>query len=47
MQNTFVLGADIGGFHVTAAMINLKSSTILPGSLFRRNIDSHGSQEAI
>jgi len=47
MKNTFILGADIGGSHITTAIIDLKTSVILPGTLFRLPVDSHGTREEV
>jgi glucokinase len=42
-----VLGADIGGSHITTALIDLKTSRILPGTLVRKAVNSHGSTAEI
>lgn len=47
MDNPIVLGIDIGGSHATAALVNLDTCILLPGSLERREIDSQGTVEEI
>jgi len=42
-----VLGVDIGGSHITAALINIKSGQIVEGSLSRTKVDSQGSVAGI
>lgn len=38
MKNPFIAGVDIGGSHITAALVNLPTSTIVPGSTARKTI---------
>jgi glucokinase len=47
MNKTLVLGADIGGTHITTALIDLASSSILPGTMVRRQVNSHASAAEI
>ncbi|WP_316785891.1 ROK family protein [Pedobacter frigiditerrae] len=47
INDSIAIGADIGGTHITAALVDLKEKRILPGSFIREKIDSHGSQEQI
>lgn len=42
-----VLGVDIGGSHVTAALIDLETRTIVDGSLKRKTVDATASAEKI
>jgi len=51
MQNsqstTYVLTADIGGSHITAAVCHLEAKTIVPQSLVRHELSSKASAEII
>jgi len=47
MNNSFILSADIGGSHITAAIIDLETSIILPSTLVRRHVDAHQDAEEI
>lgn len=38
--NDTVVGIDIGGTHISAALVNLKTRALLPNSLRRRDVDS-------
>ncbi|SIN89422.1 ROK family protein [Chitinophaga niabensis] len=42
-----VLGVDIGGSHITTALIDLESRNLLPGSYHRERVNSNGSAEEI
>ncbi|SFN24461.1 glucokinase [Chitinophaga sp. YR627] len=42
-----VLAVDIGGSHITTALVDMQQRTLLPRSLWRANINSHGSAEEI
>lgn len=46
MINT-VLGVDIGGSHITAALVDLETKAIVAGSEKRKFVDSNGSAEEI
>jgi glucokinase len=46
MSNT-VLGVDIGGSHITAALVDLETKVIVAGSEKREFVDSNGSAEEI
>jgi len=46
MTNT-VLGVDIGGSHITAALVDLETRSIVTGSGKRKFVDSNGSAEEI
>ncbi len=43
MNNSLVIGIDIGGSHITAACIDLNSRAITSGSIFRNSVNSKGS----
>lgn len=47
MNNNLVLGADIGGSHITTALIDLETSRILPGTMVRKQVNAHGTAAAI
>lgn len=47
MDNIEILCADIGGSHIAAAMVDLKTQTSVPKTLVRRNVNSNGSAEEI
>jgi len=47
MNDSFILGVDIGGSHITAALIDLGKNTILLDSLVRQNVNSRQSAEEI
>lgn len=47
MDNNIVVGIDIGGSHITAALIDLQAHAIIPRSLIRRHINSKGTAEQI
>lgn len=36
-----VLGVDVGGSHITAAVVDLKKRALVPHSVIRRKIDAH------
>ncbi|MEP7144304.1 MAG: ROK family protein [Ferruginibacter sp.] len=42
MNNNIVTGIDIGGSHITAALIDLQAHAIIHGSLIRRAVNSKG-----
>lgn len=46
-KTTLILTADIGGSHITAAICDLESHSILPQSITRVDVDSKGSAEYI
>ncbi len=46
-MNSFAVGVDIGGSHITAALIDLDNKTLLEGSRCRATVDALGSAEAI
>lgn len=48
MRNeSLVIGADIGGSHITAALVELETKKIFPGSLIRSRVNSHADAEHI
>jgi len=47
MNNSFILSADIGGSQITAAIIDLQTSIVLPNTLVRRHVDAHENAEEI
>ena len=40
MNKSYAVGADVGGSHVTAAVIDLDHGTILPDTLRERDVDT-------
>lgn len=46
MQET-VLGVDVGGSHITAAIVDTVGRSVVPHSLVREKIDAHASASAI
>ncbi|MDQ0638065.1 glucokinase [Pedobacter sp. W3I1] len=46
-NNQYVLGIDIGGSHITAALLDMQQRNILKNSYTRERVDSHGSTEQI
>jgi glucokinase len=46
-NNSFVLVADIGGSHITSAICDLRSSTLVPGSVKRAEFSSKGAAEQV
>ena len=47
MNNNIVVGVDIGGSHITAALIDLQAHAIIRDSLVRRQINSNGDADQI
>lgn len=47
MNNNIRLGADIGGSHITAALVDVKNERIVAGSAIRTRVDSKASADAI
>ncbi|PSL30920.1 ROK family protein [Chitinophaga ginsengisoli] len=41
MKDTQVLSVDIGGSHITTALVDMQRRTFLPDSIYREHIDSH------
>lgn len=46
-NNRYVLGVDIGGTHITAALMNIEKKELVRGSKKRANVNSHGSADSI
>lgn len=46
-MNNIVLGADIGGSHITTALINLETQELVAQTLKRERVNPHGSPEEI
>lgn len=46
-NDSLVVGVDIGGSHITAAVVDLESKCLLPDSRLRKPVNSHGSEEEI
>lgn len=47
MKNSTALGIDIGGSHITAALVDLGTRSVIEGSWKRTRIDSHGEATEI
>lgn len=47
MQEYTIVGADIGGSHITAALVDLKQRVMLHDTLIRRKVNSHGTAPEI
>lgn len=47
MNSNIILGADIGGSHISSALVDIKSGKILEGTSFRKKIDAHGEASEI
>jgi glucokinase len=47
IDHPFVLGTDIGGTHITAALVNLDTKKIVEESRVRTKVNSHGTAEEI
>jgi glucokinase len=43
----FAIGADIGGTHITAALIDLRNKTVIPSSIKRAGVNAAGTAEEI
>ncbi|TCD15649.1 ROK family protein [Pedobacter psychrodurus] len=46
-NNQYVLGIDIGGSHITAALLDMQQRNILKNTYTRERVDSHASAEQI
>lgn len=46
-QNTYILASDIGGSHITSAIVNCKDWTILTSTLYRREVNSLADAKSI
>ncbi|WP_421944731.1 ROK family protein [Pedobacter sp.] len=47
MSNNIILGVDIGGSHISSALVNIKNGKILDGTSFRKKIDAHAKTAEI
>jgi glucokinase len=47
MEKPSVLGIDIGGTHITAALVDLENGTLIPNSIKRSAVNSLGSKTEI
>jgi glucokinase len=47
MQNSIVAGADIGGSHITVALVDLKSRSVIKDSFVREHVNAHGQVDEI
>lgn len=47
MRQSIALGVDIGGSHITAALVDLETQSLVPGSQIRRHINAQGTAEEI
>lgn len=47
MDHSIVLGADVGGSHITAALVNLSTRSLLPETRVRKHVNPHGSVDEI
>ena len=47
INNSFVIGADVGGTHITAALVDVQQRAIIDDSLVRKKVDAHSSLESI
>lgn len=47
MSDSIVLGVDIGGSHITAALVNLATKELLEDSYTRMKVDAHGTATEI
>lgn len=43
LNDAIAVGADIGGSHITTALIDLENRTLIAGSYYRAHIDANGS----
>jgi glucokinase len=46
-NSNLAIGADIGGTHITAALIDLNNKTIVPSSIKRNHVNAEGTAEEI
>lgn len=47
MQKRYVIGADIGGSHISTVVIDLKSESVITGSQSSYKVDKNGTAKAI
>lgn len=46
-DNNYVLGAEIGGTHITTALVDLEKKELIRGSKFRANVNSQGTAHTV
>lgn len=46
-DNVYIVGADVGGSHISSCVVNLTSGNILPGTRFTEHIDSQSTARDI
>lgn len=47
MDNSIVVGADIGGSHITVALVDMKSRAVMKDTFVRAHVNSHGTAKEI
>ena len=47
MNNTIVVGCDIGGSHISTALVNLTDKKLIEGTFVRQAVNSHDTVSAI
>ena len=47
MSDETVLGVDIGGSHITAALVDLETKAILPGTQVRAQVNAQGTVQEV
>lgn len=47
MSNNIILGVDIGGSHISSALVDIKSGKILDSTSFRKKINAHAQTSEI
>jgi len=47
MDNTIVVGCDIGGSHISTALVNLADKALIEHTFIRQGVNSHDTVEAI
>lgn len=47
MKKNIVIGADVGGSHITSAAVNLENLQIIEGTLFSKKVDNKASKKSI
>lgn len=43
MSKAQVMGVDVGGTHITAALVDLETRSLVPGTYFRGNVNASGT----
>src|SRR5690554_4512776 len=47
MKRDLIVGIDIGGSHISAGIVDLSTKTFIEGTYLRKEIDPHGTADAI